>query len=80
MTADELRRPNPIEDPIRHDLPGVFDLQMDGSNATPSPPNEPNYAHMFTFLKKQIDMNAKQMNELRSENTALRSAIDELTG
>lgn len=60
------------------DNPGL--PRINGSSATPSSPNEPDYAYMFTFLKKKIDTNAKQTDELRNENAALRSVIDELTG
>lgn len=62
------------------DNPNLPDTQIDGASATPSPPHEPDYAYMFNFLKKKIDTNAKRTDDLPSENAALRSAINELTG
>lgn len=75
---DEPQQVSPVDDLIYWDLPEAFDFQIDGSSATPSPSNELNYAHMFIFLKKWIDMNTKQIDKLRSENAALLFAINEL--
>lgn len=71
---------NKSHDPMNLDNPIITGAQIDGSSATPSSPNNPHYAYMFTFLKKKIDHQPKQTDELRNENVDLRFTIDELNG
>lgn len=71
---------NKSHDPMNLDNPIITGAQIDGSSVTPSPPNNPHYAYMFTFLKNKIDHQPKQTDKLRNENVALRFTIDKLNG
>lgn len=79
MAADEPQQLVLKGDSMNRDTMGSLEAQVDVSNWTPSPPNEPDYAYIFIFLINKMDINTWKTDELRNENAALRSAINEIT-
>lgn len=79
VVTEEPHQLVPASDPMNSDPCSPKD-QIDGFNATPSPPSDPDSAYMFKFLKTKIHVTSKHTDELWNNNVALRYAIVELTG
>lgn len=56
MVVEEQQQLTHLDEPMNLDNPILIEAQIDESSATPSPPNEIDYAYMFTFFRRRTHL------------------------